>query len=284
MSFADPEAEPVQPDEGQGDGEAAGGSPWESYLERFPEEVRDTAAEAFREMEGNATKRFQEHSEYRKTWEPYEQLGVSQVSPEDVQWALQFRQAAVENPQAIQQWFDAYAQEHGLTPQQAAAEIQQQQDDLGYDPSQQQLDQMLKQHLSPLQQQVEQMSQWRTQIEEQAHQDQITRALDTEVAALKAKHADSLPDELKERFDDVIERFAMKYAQPGADPKRVIALAWQDFESLSNQIEKAALQGKVDAPAPAESGGVPDVSPDKIHSFKQAESVAAEFLRNSNRA
>jgi hypothetical protein len=157
-------------------------------------------------------------------------------------------------------------------------------DPYGYQDPNAQLEQLLQKQLGPVQQQLQQLADWRAQFEQQSHEQQIANALQAEVAALKDQHAAHLPEEVQKNFEDTIERFAMRYAQPGADPKQVIAKAWADFESLSNQIEKAALQRKVDAPAPAEGGGVADVNPEQIRTLKAAGPVALEALQAMNRA
>src|SRR5438132_770700 len=82
--------------------------------------------------------RFQDAADFRKSWEPYEQAGVNQFSPEQVQWGLEFMQA-LENPQAIQQWYEQYAQQNGLQAEQGQQPAP---DEFAYDqPSQEQLEQ-----------------------------------------------------------------------------------------------------------------------------------------------
>lgn len=277
MSVTDPTADPAQP-EGQG-GEASGGSPWESYLDRFPEEVRDTAADAFREMEGNATKRFQEHSEYRKSWEPYEQLGVNQQDPQALQWALQLAELAQGDPQGFKQWYEGYAQQNGL--QANAVEDQPAGvDEFNYQDPQQQLESLLEQRLSPFQQQLEQISSRFEQQEEQARQQEASQFIEGQLAELAKTHGDEFDREAVELF---LPHF-VEQARTAEDLKRAVPQAFEMFQTQRNKWQKAAFQSKVDAPAPAEGGGVPDMSTEKPKTISEVRASAVEFLRNGNRA
>lgn len=271
MSVTDPQADPVQP-EGQGD--AGTGTPYDEYLSRIPEEVRDDVEPVFKDWDANVTRRFQDAAEYKKGWEPYEQAGVQQHSPEAIEWALQFYQAAQNDPQSIQQWFDAYAKERGLTPAQAAEQIQQQDEFGQFDPSQQ-FEEQLKQRLSPVEQQLQEFAQWREQQDMNTRITQAKQYIDGQMAELEEKHGTEFNRE-------AVEMFVPNFIE--SDPEHAVPRAYEAYQSMRNQIEKSALQGKVDAPSPAEGGGVPDGSPEALHTFKQAEAVAAEFLRNSNRA
>lgn len=275
MSVTDPSAEPVQPEgEGQGGGEATGGSPWESYLTRFPEEVRDDAASAFREMEANATKRFQEHADYRKQWEPYESLGLNQRSAEDVAWDLQVAQAARENPQALREWLDA--QYGPVDPQQP---VQPAPDEFAFQDPNAQFEQLLKQHLTPLQQKLETYDQRWAQQEEQAAIAAGQQVIDQQINALKKEHGTEFTSRVEQL---VLSRAQSEYLN---DPQNAISRAWGDVQALMNEISKQTLQSKVDAPSPAETGGVPDVTPETFSRIDAPglKEQALEFLRTGNR-
>lgn len=285
MSFTDPSAEPAQPQEGQ-DGGGGGNPAYAEYLERITDDdARGVAEEAFKAWDANYQRTSQEAADYRKTWEPYEQLGVSQVDPEALQWSIQLGQLA-QDPQAFQEWFqNQYAQANGLTPQEAQQQQQYGQEDGGfYDPAQQQqqqFEQLLQEKLGPVSQQLEQFQQWQQQLEDGAREQQIKDQIDHEIQALQSQHADSIPEKIREQFPDLIERFAMKYAEPGSDPKQVIAKAWGDMQTFMNAADMAALQSKAGAPGPAEGGGVPDVNPEKFKSIMdpRVQEQAKEFLR-----
>ena len=226
MSFTDPSAEPAQPQEGQGE-EASGSSPWESYLNRIPEDARDVAAEAFREMEANATKKFQDHAEYRKQWEPLHETGVNQLSADEVSWLVQFRQA-LDDPQTMQQWWEGYARENGLTPAEAEAEAL---DEFGIVDPQQQLEKLLEDRLSPLSKQLEQFSSRFEQQDQQAAMAEAGRFIEGQIGQLKEKHG-----EFDKETEELINTLAGRYIE--SDPMNAIPRAWDDLQRWRNDVEK----------------------------------------------
>lgn len=279
MSVTDPATEPVQPEEGQGGGgESAGDPPYADYLNRVPEEVRGDVAPVFHDWNSSVNRKFEEHAEYRKGWEPYEPLGINQRSPEEVQWALQLSQLAQQDPQGFQEWFQGYAQEHNLTPQEQAAQAADAPSlDEFFSGDPQQIQGLLDQRLSPLQQQLEQMNQRFEQQEFAAREAQARQYIDGQVAELRDQHLESLPKDLRDKFESIVETHAARYIE--SDPANAVTRGWADFEALMNQLQTAALQQKVNQPAPAESGGVPALESDAPKSLKEAEAVARQQLR-----
>jgi hypothetical protein len=271
-------AEDVQPDEGQGGG-GEQDAPYAEYLNRIPEEVRGDVEPVFKEWDANVTRRFQEHSQQREQWAPYEELGVNRLSPDEVQWALDFRQAAVENPQAVKEWFDQYAQAHNLTEPEPTYE---QPAFDSYEDPQQQLERLLKQQLEPVQQQLAQIGQWREEQEFAQRKAEADRFVMSQMDELKAKHPDEFKTTGEYGAEKMIDRLIGRYIE--SDPRNAVPRAFADYQAWRAEIEKQTLQSKVDAPAPAEAGGTADVAPEKFSRIKDVEEQAREFLRNSNRS
>jgi heat shock protein HspQ len=257
----------VQPEEGQG---APADSPWAQYLERFPEEARETAQEVFKEWDGNVTKRFQEAAQFRQQVEPFSEV-IQGWDPEAAQWGRQMHEAAVNNPKAIQEWYEAYAQEHGLAAaEQAVADLE---DTDFADPD---LGKVLQSQLGPLQQQIEAIQTRFEQQEQAARFEEAKAQIESQLT--------SEQERLGDRFNrEAIEGLAGKYVE--SDPSNAIARAAQDWEAIYNQIEKGTLQAKVDASRPAaESGGVPDGAAEPITSLARANEIAREQLRAARAA
>ena len=256
----------VQPDEGQG--AQTQDSPWAQYLDRFPEEARDVASEVFKEWDGNVTKRFQDASQFRQQMEPFAPLLTGRQA-EEIEWGLQFRDAALNNPQAVKEWFEGYAQEHGLTQ----AEQDQLEQDVLTDPD---LTQALQTQLGPLQQQVEAIQ---ARFEAQDHAQRLQEA-----QTMISTQLDAEEKRLGVAFNrEAIECLAGKYIE--ADPQNAISRAAQDWEKIHNEIQAGALQKKVDTSRPAaESGGVPDGSPEEIKTLAQAREIALQQLRGERAA
>jgi hypothetical protein len=260
----------AQPDEGQGT--PATDAPYAEYLNRIPEQVRGDVEPVFKDWDANVTRKFQEHSEYRKGWEPYEQIGVNQFSPDEVSWALQFRQA-LENPQAIQQWYEAYAQQNGLTVEQAQAETAQFLDGSYQDPDTANLIQkQLEQALGPIQQQLEQITGWREQQELAAREQQAMRMIEGQINELKARHG----DEFNEK---AVEQLVAQYID--TDPQNAVSRAWADYQALVNQISAGVLKSKAQAPSTPETGGAADGAPEPIRSLADANRIALEQIRQA---
>ena len=267
MSFTDPTADDVQPDEGQGDGGDPGNPLYAEYLDRMPDEARPIAEEAFRDWDGRTQQRFQEAADFRKQWEPFAETGISQLSPEEVAWLVQFR-GALEDPQIMQQWWQGYAEQNGLA--QPEADLQQY-DEYGGVQDQQLMESLIDQRLGPIAQQLEAFGMRFDEQAQQAAEAEAMAYLENQIAELEQKHGPEFNREM-------VELFANRYIE--SDPMNAVPKAWADWQKTRNQIEKAALQPKIAAPAPAEGGGVPDIAPPKISTFKDAEETAKQFLRN----
>jgi hypothetical protein len=262
----------VQPDEGQGHA-----APYQEYLDRIPEETRGQVEPIFKEWDANTTRRFQEASEYRKTWEPYEKLGVSSQDPDAVAWALQFYNAQAENPRAIQEWYEQYAAQNNLTPQQVQEAVQQPaaQDWEYVDPSVQVLEDRLKQQLEPLTKQMEQLNSWREQQEQNYREQEALRMIEGQMADLKSKH----PDVFNEA---AVEKLIANYVE--TDPQHAVQRAFDDWQAIVSQIQRDTLQSKANSPSTPLQGGSLDGHAEPIRTLKEASRIALEQLRGANAA
>ena len=276
MSYTEPTADGGQPQQGQAE-PAAGDQPYADYLARVPEEVRGDIQPIFHEWNANVNRRFEDAASYRKQWEPYEQAGINQYPAETLKWALD----TLQNPQQAREWLD---QQYGpVAPQEAPQEPV---DPYGYQDPNAQLQELLQKQLSPLQQQIEQITQWRQEQEQQAMQQQINDAIYAEIDRLHGEHKASLPEGLQKReaFADLIDRFGGPHAVPGADPVQVVQKAWADFQALSNQLSTAALQTKVDQPATPVTGGAPAGAPESPKTLAEANKIALAQWRANQAA
>jgi flagellar biosynthesis/type III secretory pathway chaperone len=257
------EADVVQPDEGQGGG-SEGTSPYAEYLERIPEEVRDQVEPVFRDWDANTTRRFQESSEFRKAWEPYEQIGVNQHDPEAVKWGLEMREAAINNPQAVAEWYQQYAQQYGLN----AAEEQL---EAIVDPDVERLvNERLQQQLGPIAEQLGPLLEWRDKQEQERAEKAAAADIERQLEELKIG-----PEERAR-----VEMFVPRHMN---DPEHAIQKAVEDFRNLQKQIESDWVKAKSEQPDGAERGGRPDGTPDPVNSLQEAGRIALERLRQAER-
>ncbi|MDE2102251.1 MAG: hypothetical protein KGL39_33710 [Patescibacteria group bacterium] len=250
-------ADDAQPQEGQG-----GAAPYTDYLERFPEEHRELAESVFKEWDGSVTKRFQEHADFRRQMEPFQQFQGRQA--DELKWGADFYDAASNNPQAVRDWYQEYAKTHGLE------EALEPSADEGFeDPSLQ----ALRQQLDPVAQQVQALTERFEQQDMQARLAEASQQIEAQMDTAKEKLGD-----LFNR--DAIEGLVGKYIE--SDPTNAVERAAQDWERIANDQRAQALQGKVDTTSPAaETGGAADGSVPKISTFQQAtEAVLARFAQN----
>jgi hypothetical protein len=252
----------AQPSEGQG--EAGGDAPYAEYLNRIPEEARSEAEAAFKQWDSDTTRKFQDAAEYRRGWEPFEQLGVNQRDPAEIEWALQFVDA-LQNPTTIKDWYSQYAQEHGIAPEEPGADPEY------VDPSMQSaFERMLQSQLGPVASQLAEMSQWRETQDQQYREAQAMAQIRSELDDLQSKHGADFNEAM-------VEKLLPQYIE--SDPQHAVQRAWDDWQAIRNQIETDAISGKANQPAGAVSGGTADGSPPEIHTLKDAAAAAMEQLR-----
>jgi hypothetical protein len=204
--------------------------------------------------------------------------GNNQLSPDEVSWLVQFRQA-LEQPEIMQQWWDGYAKENGLTVAEAKAQAEDAVDDFGFQDPSQQLEKLLEERLTPLQKQLEQYEGRFAQQDQARQEAEASQYIEGQFSELQKKHG-----EIDKQTRELIETFAGKYIE--SDPMNAIPRGYDDLQHLLNSHEKRTLDGKLNQPPPAEGGGVPDVNPPE-HKRIDSEGVknaALEWMRNQNRA
>lgn len=253
---------PEVTDEGQGQ-ESSG-----LYdLSSIPEQLRPAVEPAFKQWEANVTKKFQDHAEYRKGWEPYEQLGVNNVDPEQLEQLLAFNELAAD-PEQFDEWLYNAAQERGLLD--AMQNEESSESDpygglFGDEPSEglneEKIQQMIAEQLGPLQEQAQAQQQ-------QAALQEATDLIQSELDALHKEHGD-FPDE-------IVCQLAMGYDGPEG-----IKQAFKDYQTIVAQAERGVVESKLAEPSVPERGGAADTSAPEIKSWDDAREAALTRLRQS---
>lgn len=279
MSDFDPSAEDVQPEEGQGD-EATEQPPYAEALSRIPEEFRDQVEPVFKDWDAGVTRRFQEASEAKKSWERYADTGVGRYDPEAVQWALQLMETARDKPDELKEWYSQYAEERGLNEakQEAGAPDFTTYEEYGQDPNQ--LNSLLEQHLSPLSQQLQEMTAWRQQQEQQAREAEAGKYIDNQMNELKAKYPDDFKDTTETGPEKIIEEFLPYFAE--TDPMNAVPRAFARYQAIRGGIEKNYASGKLSQPPPPEKGGLVNGAPETM-SKEERMAAAINMIRESQR-
>jgi predicted enzyme related to lactoylglutathione lyase len=245
-------------------GEGQGAAPYQQYLDQIPEEFREQVEPAFKQWDASVTQRFQEASEFRKQWEPFEQIGLHNRDPQAVQWGLSVYDN-LNNPQAIKAWYEEYAQANGLADPTPQEPQQQFGEDLYVDPVAQQT----QQALSQIQEQMSQLNQWRQQQEEQSRLAQAQQLIDQQVAAIEAEH----PGEFdRERVAPFIDKYI------NTDPQNAVSRGFSDYQAMIAWAQQQYAQQKANQPNAALSGGTASVAPEPVKTLKEAERLAFEAL------
>lgn len=251
----------VQPAPGQGD---AGGDSAGLYdLSTAPEELRPYLESELKKVEANVTRRFQEHADFRKKFEPLSELGVADIPAEELQELIQFRQLA-SDPEQFSQWWESVGEHLGFfeqeSPQEADADAGGNEPDMAASIAAQVMEQ-LEGRLAPLE------DSFRSQEQEQRLQ-QATDEIASELEALKTQHGDF--------DDDAVCQLALAY-----EGRDAIRKGFEDYQRIVGATERGMVEDKLRQPDPAESGGKPSADIEPVTSFGDARKLAMERLRGA---
>lgn len=264
----------VQPgaDPGQGGGGDTDGL-YDAVLNAVPEASHEAVRAALKEMEGGVTRRFQEHADFRRQWEPYSEQGLDQVQPDELAALVSFHQL-LSSPDAltdamqdqgirgeIEGWWEQIGNAAGFFADEGG-------DEGGEPGGQEQLAEalmaQLEQRLAPIEQRLTAQDQ---QGRVQAARDEI----DATIAELTEQHGD---------FDeDAVLRLAQSHDGSAAES---IQAAFRDYQTIAGKAESELVNDKLGQPATPEQGGAPDTTPEAITSFEDAGKAALRRLAGAN--
>lgn len=243
------ETETVQPPEGQGQSDVDSTSAVQPEgqgqqdaqtglydLSTVPEEHRSFVEEHLKNIERNANAKFQEHAEYRKSWEPFGELGLQDVGAEGVGALLEFAQD-LSNPETARDAILAIAQAAGVDLDQAEAMADEADD-----------------NDAPLTRaefeawQNQQRQQWEEQQQLNTLREQALAGYQKEFAEVEGLNGKPFEGAEKQRLIALAKRFQSDHDEP-------IKAAFEFMQSLRGEAEKALVDGQPTPPAPSEPGG-----------------------------
>lgn len=274
------EAESVQGADAPQGAETQGGT-YVDYLESVPEDYRSHLEPFAKQIQDNAESKFREHAEYRSQWEPYEKISygdsefnLNEYDPESIGQLLAFAELA-SDPESFKTWWNNVGQEAGFI-----SELSQQfdpnasdDDDIDLDDDldgvtiedfKSVLNELLDERFAPIEQE-------RQQQQSQQQVDEASQAID------------NVMDQIKEQYGEIDEqavyRFAYSYADSVDDPAQAIMAGFQDYQRFVGQVEQGTIEGKINAPAPPESGGgLANTNAEPVTDFSDAKRMAKERL------
>lgn len=253
-------SEPVQPPTQEGQGAAASDNGLYPDLSAVPESIQAQVLPLLKEFEGNVTRKFQEAADFRKQWEPYQQLGLQDIQMDDLKELLEFRQIA-SDPEAFRDWYKAVGQELAFD-EQAPQQEPTPGDGLTPDSLKELLNEALDQRLGPIEQAYQQQEQSRALQEAESF---VTSKLDE----LQTQHGE---------FDrDAVCQLALAYDQEADAIERGFA----DYQRLIGAAEKNYAEGKLAAPDTPEQGGRPNGTPPEVRTFADAKKAAMAMVQQA---
>lgn len=224
-------------------------------LDSVAPEIRDQLVPHLKKIEGNATKKFQEAADYRKQWEPFEQIeGLKDTPPETIQQLLAFLQTA-QDPEQFKEWWKAAGEERGLFEQDSDLDLEEV-DDL----SPEKIQELIAQEIGPVKQQLEEQAQERAQKEAEA---ELGQAMD----AIKGQNADAFKENA-EKVENAIWQLAFAYSEDSSlSSAEKVQKGFEDYKNLIGQGEAGLFKQKEAQPRTPEGPGGTSTAPEKVISF-----------------
>lgn len=231
---------------------------YSEILDGIPGEYHQTLSERLKEMDGKATQKFQSHAERVK---PYEEAGVFDADPERLSGWMNLESAigaALGDPdrgvapdpaaqQEVAQWVEQLGEQLGIFEDDGDTGSEGAQDLLDFTPDQ--LEEMIggrvTQATQPLLARMEQQEQDRLQEEAKA---EVTG----QMQSLRQQHPN-----LTDADQEDIMGLAFLHGQESDDP---ISVGFEHFQRMAARGENNLFAQKVDQPAPAEGGGLPNTA------------------------
>jgi hypothetical protein len=251
----------VSPNGAEPEGGDASGGLYD--LASVPEDLRPHVEPHLKAIEANITKKLQENSESLKRWEPYEELGIGDIDPQNLQQLLEFAEMA-QDEDKFAEWFRETGDRLGL--------MESPDDDLDFDFEENELtpekvEQLIAKAVAENIQPVNQRLQEReTKEAEQAAMYEITDQLD----AMKAEHGDDLDT------DAVLQ---LAYAYADEDPDNAINRGFEDYQRLVGKGEAGLFAKKAGQPESPEGPGRASNAPQQITTFDEAKAAALDRLK-----
>lgn len=240
----------------------------EDFINSAPEELRDAAAELAPVWDSYVQKQFTEAAEFRKQYEPFAELPMDKVTPEDIQDYLAFKEIQAD-PAALKAWHEQW----GNTLRTDHPELF---DDDGTFVGE--TDPRIAAELASVKQQLAEVTNWKQEQAQTEAANQATAFVNTQITEIKSDFPDLSDDDV-----DSICVLATKYipkdgTQP---PEDFIKQGFKDFQRIVGQTERELFTKKENQPTPAMHGGRASTTPSPITSFEGANEAARRAILES---
>jgi uncharacterized protein YdcH (DUF465 family) len=261
----------VEGSEGEGSDEGQGGSD-EGLglydLDSVDPAYRDDVAAALKEIEGNVTRKFQEHSELRNKIGPYENLGIFDQDPENVANLLAFAEIA-EDEEAFKEWWNEIGDRFGFAE---SDDDDDEDEEFSFDDDDDSDDEDLAEQLSEVVANIveERLAPIEQRVSAQQEAEMVSQVEQQIEDAFKSLH-----DEHGEFDDDIVTRFALAY--PG-DPE-AIQKGFTDYQQFVGSTKRDTITSKANGSGPVDGPGKPNTNAQKPATIEDAGRALAERLQ-----
>lgn len=242
----------------------------EDFINSAPEELRDAAAELAPVWDQYVQGKFTEAAEFRKQYEPYQELPLDQLSPEGVQEVLAFQQIQ-NDPVALKAWHDQW--EATLRSEHPEFFDENEYGEFQQDPR-------IAAELNQTKQQLQELTEWRAGLEQNQSAQDAADFVNGQVNQLKEEYKTLTDEDI-----DSICVLATKYVpQDGSRPADdFIQQGFKDFQRIVGQTERELFKAKDNQPTPAMHGGRSNNVPTPITTFDGANEAAKRAIIESMR-
>lgn len=260
----------VQPDsfeEGQGTEPSQSDALSELYdLSSVPDEQRPHIEPILQDVQRNVNSKFEQAADYRKQWEPYEELGVNNIDPALMEELVAIAQIAEDEDQ-LREWWSSLGNERGWYEESDDEDLDFEDEDISAE------------ELQAFQEVIEKAIESKTaplfEKEREREQQQLLAEADQAISTQL--------DELKEKYGEFDEQAVCKLAL-AYDGDDAISKGFEDYQNLIKNAENGVFKSKTDAPTPPEGEGTADVSVENITSFQDAKKAAVARLQGNNQS
>jgi hypothetical protein len=255
---------------GAGDGGDGGSGPIPWDLSSVSEELRPHVEAALKGVEGGVTKRFQEHADFRKQWEPYAGVeGLSEISPEDMARLVAFHQTASDEQQ-FEQWLRAVAQEFGITGEQPQTPAP---GDGEPPDTNAALQKMFDDFTGKLEERFAPIEQFMGTSEASQREQAVRAEIDSAIADIVGD-GEAWPDDKRESV------LQLAHAYPSEMPlEETIQKAHQDYLRIRGEAQSELVDPKQGGPGPTVNGGRPDTAPQEFEGLDDPKLKQAALTR-----
>lgn len=232
------------------------------------DEQREALTGKVQEWNQGVQSEFQKRADAMKQWEPYKNIGVHEVEPDELADLLELREV-LSDKERLAAWHKALGEQINLqNGQQQQPPPNQQSQGLTEESIKEMFSGMLNEALGPFQQRFQK------QDESERVQEARTR-IDSDLKSIDPEN--KLTDDIK----NTICQLSLAYADSESG-ETGIAKGFADYQKLVGATEQNMFNSKANQPNPAVPPGSPATNQSPVTTYQDAKAAALERIRQSN--